>query len=268
MRDKIRGVAKNNASAKLVDLVRRSRLLARITGLHIRVGFAAWYNIARRTIYSRMPIDVQRLILCLFETEQELIRIGRERHEFLQEQSQPAALILLLLRSCSLFRGMLTSFERQELDAFDAVRRAYLESWHLAFQFRMPAVGGQPGRWLEGQGNSWSADIRALERYARGRGLLAPDLGSDYGELSELAHPTRSAAENSAAVILWKRGINEYGETVEAAILGLERGMSAMLYRLLWLALDEDATLIPLQLDANRMPTAVAFCAEFQAALR
>jgi hypothetical protein len=247
-----------------MDFLRRSRLLARFTVLHIRVGFAGWHNMALRAISSKMPIDIQRLILCLFETEQELIRVGRERHEYLQQENQAAALILLLLRCCSLFRGMLSSFEKQELDAFDAVRRAYLETWHLAFQFRMPPVGGQPGRWLEGQGNSWSADIGALERYAKGRGVLAPDLGSDYGELSGLAHPTRSAAENSAAVILWKRGINEYGETVQAAIAGLERGMSAMLYRLLWLALDEDATLIPLQLDASRMPTAVAFCAEFQ----
>lgn len=212
-------------------------------------------------------MDINRLNLCLFETEQELIRVGRERHEFLQQKSQAAALILLLLRCCSLFRGMLNSFERQELDAFDAVQRAYLESWQLAFQFRMPAVGGQPGRWLAGQPNSWSADIAALERYARGRGLLAPDLGSDYGELSELAHPTRSAAENSAALILWRQGINEYGETVEAAIAGLESGMSAMLYRLLWLALDEDATLVPLQLDEKKMPTALAFCTEFQTRL-
>jgi len=128
----------------------------------------------------------------------------------------------------------------------------------------MPAVGGQPGRWLAGKADSWSADIPALERYAKGRGLLAPDLGTDYGELSELAHPTRSAAENSAALIVWRQGINEYGETVEAAIAGLERGMSAMLYRLLWLALDEDPTIVPLHLDETRMPTVVAFCSEFQ----
>jgi hypothetical protein len=120
-----------------------------------------------------MPIDDQRLNLCLVETEQELIRVGRERHDFLQQQSQEAALILLLLRCCSLFRAMLSSLQRQELDAFDAVRRAYLETWHLAFQFRMPTLRGQAGRWLARQPNSWSADIGALEEYARGRGAAA-----------------------------------------------------------------------------------------------
>jgi len=212
-----------------------------------------------------MPIDNQRLNLCLVETEQELIRIGRERHDFLQQQSQDAALILLLLRCCSLFRAMLSSLQRQELDAFDAVRRAYLETWHLAFQFRMPTLRGQAGRWLARQPNSWSADIGALEEYARGRGLNAPDLGSDYGELSGLAHPTRDAAENSAAIILWKNGMNEYGETVEDAITALENGCLGMLYRLLWLALDEDQSLIPLGLEDGRMPTALGFCKEFQA---
>lgn len=41
--------------------------------------------------------------------------------------------------------------------------------------------------------------------------------------------------------------------------------MTGMIYRLLWLALDEDPTLVPLRLDDGKMPTASAFCAEFQA---
>lgn len=212
-----------------------------------------------------MAMDLERMNRCLLETEQELIRVGRERHEFLQQQSQDAALILLLLRCCSLFRAMLSSLQRQELDAFDAVRRSYLETWHLAFQFRIPDLRGQAGRWLARQPNSWSADIAALEQYARDRGLNAPDLGSDYGELSGLAHPTRDAAENSAALILWRNGINEYGQTVENSIKALESGSLGMLYRLLWLVLDEDRSLIPLRLDEGGLPTALGFCKEFQA---
>ncbi len=191
----------------------RIRIVSGLTILHIRTAFVVWYNAVRRIGKTRMPIDNQRLNLCLVETEQELIRIGRERHDFLQQQSQDAALILLLLRCCSLFRAMLSS----------------------------------------------------LQRHARGRGLNAPDLGSDYGELSGLAHPTRDAAENSAAIILWKNGMNEYGETVEDAITALENGCLGMLYRLLWLALDEDQSLIPLGLEDGRMPTALGFCKEFQA---
>jgi hypothetical protein len=58
---------------------------------------------------------------------------------------------------------------------------------------------------------------------------------------------------------------NAYGQTVDDAISALEHGMAGMIYRLLWLALDEDPTLLPLQLDDTKMPTALAFCAEFQA---
>src|SRR6266478_2750184 len=243
----------------------RLRLLWAFTISYARSAAATWYKVVRQIATAKMPLDFRRLNICIFETEQELIRVGRERHEFLQKQSQDAALTLLLLRCCSLFRSMLSSLQRQELDAFDAVRRAYLETWHLAFQFRMPNLKGQAGRWLAGQSNSWSADIGALEEYARGRGLNAPDLGSDYGELSGLAHPTRDAAENSAAIILWKNGMNEYGETVEDAITALENGCLGMLYRPLWLALDENQSLIPLGLEDGRMPTALGFCKEFQA---
>jgi hypothetical protein len=49
----------------------------------------------------------------------------------------------------------------------------------------------------------------------------------------------------------------------QAAVTAI--GMAGMIYRLLWLALDEDPTLVPLQLDASKMPTALALCAEFQA---
>jgi len=98
--------------------------------------------------------------------------------------------------------------------------------------------------------------------------LNAPDLGSDYGELSGLAHPTRDAAENSAAIILWRNGVNEYGETVDGAMTALENSSFGMLYRLLWLALDEDPSLIPLRLDDGRMLTALGFCKEFQATRR
>jgi hypothetical protein len=243
----------------------RLRFIWAFTICYVRSAAALWYKVVRRAVTAKMPLDFRRLNMCLLETERELIRVGRERHEFLQQKSQDAALILLLLRCCSLFRAMLSSLQRQELDAFDAVRRAYLETWHLAFQFRMPNLRGQAGRWLAGQPNSWSADIGTLEAYARGRGLNAPDIGSDYGDLSELAHPTRSAAENSAALILWKLGINQDGKTVEEAISSLEDGMAGMIYRLLWLALDEDSTLAPLRLDDSKMPTALAFCTEFQA---
>jgi len=201
---------------------------------------------------------------CLDETESELLRLGRQRHEFLREESQLSALVLLLLRCISLFRAMVELFLTRRLDAFDAVRRAYLESWFLAFHLRLREQHGDAGRWLARRAGSWAADIGRLEDYARGRGLNAPDLRNDYGELSELSHPTRNAAENSAAVSLWRLGANEDGYTIEQAIERLDNTIPSMLYRLLWLAFDEHDSLVPLQLNDRNTPTAKALCEQFQ----
>jgi hypothetical protein len=211
-----------------------------------------------------MALDFPRLNGCLDETEHELLRVGRLRHEFLREESQLSAVILLLLRSISLFRAMLDLFQTERLDAFDAVRRAYLESWFLGFQLRIRAENGDAGRWLARRAGSWAASIQRLEEYARERGLNEPDLGNDYGQLSELAHPTRNAAENSAAVSLWRLGLNEFAQTVDDAIANLDRSIPAMVYRLLWLVLDEHETLVPLHLEERNMPTAMGLAEEFQ----
>jgi hypothetical protein len=94
---------------------------------------------------------------------------------------------------------------------------------------------------------------------------MALDLGNDYGELSNLAHPTRDAAENSAALLLWRLGLYADGETVEQTIAALERQLPSMLYRLIWLVLDEDVMLVSLHIDERNLPTAVRFTEEHQA---
>lgn len=213
-------------------------------------------------IEKAVPLDYAQIEQCLNEAEQELLRVGRERCNFLRDEGQLPAVILLLLRCVSLFCSMVGEFRSERLDSFDAVRRAFLESWLLAFQFRMLNSSGDVGRWLARMHRSWSADIGDLEEYARSRGHVAPNLGRDYGELSNLAHPTRDAVENSAALITRRLGISSEAHKVEEAIERLEEGIPAMLYRLLWLTLDEHADLIPLNVDERNMPSSVRFVEE------
>lgn len=132
--------------------------------------------LAKKLTIPTVPLHVFK---CLDEVEQELLRVGEERCDFLQAQNQLSAVILLLLRAASLFRSMAKLLRSEELDAFDAVRRFFLESWHLAFQFRMENSKGEVGRWLARMPKSWSADIDQLEKYARRRGQNAPNLGHD-----------------------------------------------------------------------------------------
>jgi hypothetical protein len=113
-----------------------------------------------------MAQDYEQIFKCLDEVEQELLRVGRDRCDFLRWENQLSAVILLLLRSASLFRAMTKLLHSVELDAFDAVKRAFLESWQLAFQFRLDNARGEVGIWLARTADSWSADIGRLEAYA------------------------------------------------------------------------------------------------------
>jgi len=214
---------------------------------------------------KRRPMNYDLTLRCLDETERELLRVGEQRCGFLRQESQLTAVILLLLRCVSLFRSMVGEFRSERLDAFDAVRRAFLEGWNLAFQFRMTNAAGEAARWLARQPNSWSADIGRLEEYARGRGHGAPNLGRDYGELSGLALPTPDAAENSAALIVRRLGLDPNNQTILQSITALQEGIPGMLYRLIWLVVDDHEDFIPLGVDENNMPAAAQFAEEHPA---
>jgi hypothetical protein len=86
---------------------------------------------------------------------------------------------------------------------------------------------------------SWSADIQHLENYARRRGHNAPEIGLHYGRLSGLAHPTHDAAENSAVLVVSRlRMMDPNDRSLADAIAYLEGEPMALLYRLVWLALE------------------------------
>jgi hypothetical protein len=112
-------------------MLARLRLLWAFTTFHVRSAAVTWYKVVRQMANTKMPLDFRRMNICIFETEQELIRVGRERQEFLQKQSQDAALILLLLRCCSLFRAMLTSLRRVSTSLRPVVME-FSEYFHLS----------------------------------------------------------------------------------------------------------------------------------------
>jgi len=207
-----------------------------------------------------MSPNYEQIEGCLNELDHELLRVGAERCDYLQQESQLWAVILLLLRSSSLLRSVARLYHSRDLDAFDAVRRAFFESWQLAFQFRMENARGEVGRWLAQAPDAWSADLRRLDDYARERGLDAPDIGRQYGQLSELAHPTRSACGNSAVLITNRLGMLDPNDnTLPEAIADFEREPAALLYRLVWLVLDSDAAFIGLGVNESNITNCVSF---------
>ncbi len=130
-----------------------------------------------------MAPDYDQIIGCLDELDRELLRVGADRCNLLQQQSQLTAVVLLLLRSSSLLRSVVRLYRSGDLDAFDAVRRAFFESWQLTFQFRMENARGEIGRWFAARPDSWSADLQRLEEFARTRGLQVPGIGYIMGGL-------------------------------------------------------------------------------------
>src|SRR2546430_624414 len=149
-----------------------------------------------------MALDCKHVLQCLDEVERELFRIAdHEECQRFHKNSQLTAALLLLLRTSSLLRSMLLSLQfRDLLDGFHLIARGFEETWNLAHDLRLSVHHDRAARWLAGENDSWSARIGVLVNFAIGRGHREPTLGRDYGLLSELAHPTRSAAENSVTL--------------------------------------------------------------------
>lgn len=173
-------------------------------------------------------------------------------------------MIFLLIRATSLFRSVLSELAHGSLDAYDAVRRAYLETWLLAFDLRLEASQAKAARWHTGQPQSWSPDIQRLQEYLRLQGITEPMLGHDYGGVSEVVHPTRAAAENSVAVVTAKHGDGAALASVIEARRNFEsRDVPMMMYRFIWLVLEERAGLINTGVDPKAMATAVRYVNEY-----
>jgi len=207
-----------------------------------------------------MAFDYNFAFRCLDEVEAELLNIGSAKCNLLHDETQLSAVIFLLLRATSLFRSMLDLLAREQLDSYDAVRRAYLETWLLAYEFRLEESGRKAAKWHAKRDDSWSPDISKLEAYSKSQGVKALALGRDYGGLSEVAHPTKSAAENSVAMItarhtdcFAKKSLNEAKSKFE------KTDLPETLYRFVWLILEESKGLIRVGADDKKLPNALAY---------
>lgn len=213
-----------------------------------------------------MALDSQHVLQCLDEVERELFRVadGADCQRF-HKNSQLSAVLLLLLRSSSLHRSMLRLVEFRDLeDGFHLVARGFEETWNLAHDLRLLVHGDRATKWFAGKDKSWSARISALITFAVGRGHREPTLGRDYGLLTELAHPTRSAAENSVTLCGVRLGIDGAEEQILTEQENCEKRITATLYRLLWLILDQDAKFVAIPVEQNRMPVSSEFVRSYK----
>jgi hypothetical protein len=208
-----------------------------------------------------MPFDCGQLESCLTEIDRALFKTAdHEDCQRFHKDSQLTAVLLLLIRCSSLLRALLTVFTSGETDSFQVVLRAFEESWYLAHYLRFAENGGLAARWLAGENKTWSADLGALMDFARERGLPDPNMGRDYGRLSEVAHPTWAGAENSVTLCGSRLGIPGATEEMVIERENEDARFPDALYRVVWLMVDQEKKFISLHLNPPDIPLCWKFC--------
>jgi hypothetical protein len=202
-----------------------------------------------------MALDHEKISACLTEIDRALFKAA-DHHDCkrFHVDSQLTAVVMLLIRCASLLRALLILFQLGGTDAFQVVLRAFEESWYLAHDLRLAEHSDRASRWLAEQNNSWSALLEKLKAFAIGRGLSDPTMGRDYGRLSQVSHPTKSAAMNSVTLCGARLDIDGAASELVEERCNEEARFPDALYRLIWLMLDQDKKFIPIHVKREDVP--------------
>jgi hypothetical protein len=205
-------------------------------------------------------LDYEQIRQCRNEVERELFTIANHPDcKRFHEETQLTAVVFLLIRCTSLLDSLVLIFRSRNLDGFHPVLRAFEESWNLAHELRLKEQQAKASKWLAEANNTYLASIPVLNEFIKSRGEHQPPLGRDYGSLSELSHPTRSAAMNSVGVALLRLGSDGAEAEFRRAEENDELRIPYALDRLIWLIIDKDPRFIPIPADVNHMPFAMKF---------
>lgn len=174
---------------------------------------------------------------CLDELEYQYLKAGVEHCSGLDDHSQLSSFLMLGIRSICLLRGMARLADPEFLDAYDSVRRSFIEAWHLQFEFKLRDSAARAQKWLEGQ-QEWQADRKKLEAaIAKLQGGPA-GFAREFGELSEMAHPTLQATVNSVSIASTLAGVNPHPHKLNEEFEKLARDYVGMVNREIWLTLQ------------------------------
>jgi hypothetical protein len=196
---------------------------------------------------------------CLQELEREYLKAGETRCSSLTDRSQLSAFLLLGIRGVSILKAMFRIWEPDFLDSYDVLRRAYIETWQLQFEFRLRDSGKKVQQWFQGDAEAWSSDKKILERYIAKRRAGPAGYGREFGLLSGLAHPTFDAAINSCAIATIMAGSNPNKARLEQSRMELGDDFLGLLNRQIWLSLEHDEELIDTVLPPDNMKMCIHF---------
>jgi hypothetical protein len=206
--------------------------------------------------------DYDKFQRCLFELESALTLIGIRDCQNLQDHTQRSAVIFALLRATSLFRATLVLLEAGFMDASDVMRRAYWEAWMLGYEFRLEDSTRHAKLWHQEKHKHGIPEVSRVKSYEELCGIKTSTYGASYGGLSEVSHPTKSAAENSVVTISALHG-DKSGRVEDARQTILHGDAPSMMYLLIWTAFCEWPGMISLGIKAEDISQSAAFYAEY-----
>jgi hypothetical protein len=192
---------------------------------------------------------------CLDEVDRELFRVAdHDECKRFHNDTRLTAVLLLFLRCSSLLRSLLTMFRSRQSDGFQAVLRAFEEAWNLAYDLRFVDQNDKTVKWLAESKDTWSADIQKIKQHSVNRGIAEPIMGRVYGRLSEVSHPTKSAALNSVTLCGQRLKIKGADAELAAEYENEALCLPDAFYRLVWLMLDGDKVFIPCHVKKENLP--------------
>jgi hypothetical protein len=199
---------------------------------------------------------------CLDELEYQYLGNGIEQCKGFEDHTQLSAFLMLGIRSVCLLRGMLRLADPQFLDAYDCVRRSFVECWQLQFEFKLKDATAKAQKWLERQ-PEWNADRKKLEA------VIAKLQGGDAGfvrewsGLSEMSHPTFDATANSLSIASTIFKMNPHPARLEDEFKKVAGDYVGMVNRVVWLTLQKSDEFIKTPLKEEQFPTCVVFHKKF-----
>jgi len=141
-------------------------------------------------------------------------------------------------------------------------RRAYWEAWMLGYEFRIESSAHHAALWHKDKNKHGIPDIAKVKSYEVSHGITTSEYGAAYGGLSEVSHPTKSAAENSVVTINALHGDNSQRiEQVQETIANDDA--PPMMYLLIWTVFSEWPGMISLRITPEDIPQAAVFFREY-----
>ena len=206
--------------------------------------------------------DQDKYLSYLFELESALSNVGIRDCQDLDAKTQMSASIFTLLRATSLFRATLLLIRAGLMDASDVTRRAYWEAWMKGYEFRIEGSNREAALWHKDKNKHGMPSIPKIKNYEMAHGITTSTYGSSYGGLSEVSHPTKSAAENSVVTMSALHG--DKSDRIKLAQETILNGDApSMMYLLIWTVFSEWPGMISLGIKPEDIPQAAAFYQEY-----